>query len=75
VGSVGLSGEFLGAFGGENSTAVGLERLIERMERDEFDLIGVGRAQLADPQWASKIRSGDTASLRGFDASALAVLD
>ncbi|MCJ7995165.1 NADH:flavin oxidoreductase [Rhizobium cremeum] len=75
VGSVGLSGEFLGAFGGENSNAVGLERLIERMERDEFDLIAVGRAQLADPQWTRKIRSGDTATLRGFEASALAALD
>jgi len=43
VGSVGLSGDFLAAFGGESSKSVGLEQLVKRMERDEFDLIAVGR--------------------------------
>ncbi len=74
VGSVGLSGDFMAAFRGESSTAAGLERLVERMERDEFDLIAVGRALLADPQWAAKVRAADTHSLRGFEASALATL-
>ena len=44
------------------------------MEREEFDLIAVGRAILADPHWVGKIRSGDTADLRDFDRSALATL-
>ncbi|MFV0624706.1 NADH:flavin oxidoreductase [Sphingomonas sp. ac-8] len=74
VGSVGLSGEFLGAFGGESSTTVGLDRLVERMERDEFDLIAVGRALISDPDWVAKVREGDAAGLRGFDARALAEL-
>jgi 2,4-dienoyl-CoA reductase-like NADH-dependent reductase (Old Yellow Enzyme family) len=72
VGSVGLSGEFLAAFGGEASTSVGIEGLVNRMERDEFDLIAVGRALISDPQWVAKVRSGQ--SLKGFDASALAEL-
>ncbi|WP_321957003.1 NADH:flavin oxidoreductase [Burkholderia cenocepacia] len=72
VGSVGLSNEFRAAFAGEGAASVGLDQLIERMDRDEFDLIAVGRALLSDPQWAAKIRAGDSARLNGFDASALA---
>jgi 2,4-dienoyl-CoA reductase-like NADH-dependent reductase (Old Yellow Enzyme family) len=74
VGSVGLSGDFFGAFGGKGSESVGLERLIARMERDEFDLIAVGRALLTDPAWVAKIRHGDTAGLRGFEPASLAEL-
>ncbi len=73
VGSVGLSGDFMSAFGGESSTSVGLQALVERMERDEFDLIAVGRALLSDAQWAAKIRSGD-GELRGFTPAALGEL-
>lgn len=74
VGSVGLSGDFMAAFSGESSKASGLERLVARMERDEFDLIAVGRALISDPEWAEKIRNGDGATLKGFDASSLTEL-
>jgi 2,4-dienoyl-CoA reductase-like NADH-dependent reductase (Old Yellow Enzyme family) len=74
VGSVGLSGEFIAAFGGETSTSTGLDRLLARMERDEFDLIAVGRALISDPNWVEKVRSRDVENLKGFDASALAEL-
>ncbi|MEK6349219.1 MAG: NADH:flavin oxidoreductase [Burkholderia sp.] len=73
VGSVGLSGDFMGAFGGESSTSVGLQSLVERMERDEFDLIAVGRALLTDPQWVNKVRSGE-GELRGFAPASLGEL-
>jgi 2,4-dienoyl-CoA reductase-like NADH-dependent reductase (Old Yellow Enzyme family) len=71
VGSVGLSQDSSSAFRGEGSTSVGLERLVERMERDEFDLIAVGRALLSDPDWVSKVQGGDTASMKGFDVASL----
>jgi 2,4-dienoyl-CoA reductase-like NADH-dependent reductase (Old Yellow Enzyme family) len=74
VGSVGLSGDFMKAFGGEASTPVGLDDLIRRLERQEFDLIAVGRAILGDPAWATKIRTGDAAGLRNFTAAAFAEL-
>lgn len=74
VGSVGLSSDFFGAFGGQGSQSDGLEKLVERMERDEFDLIAVGRALISDPAWPRKIQSGDTAHLKGFEAAALAEL-
>lgn len=74
VGSVGLSGEFMAAFGGASSEPTGLEKLVTRMERDEFDLIAVGRALIADPNWTNKVREGRSAELKGFAASALAEL-
>lgn len=72
VGSVGLSGDFFGAFRGQTSQAASLDGLVERMERGEFDLIAVGRALLADPLWVEKVRHGR--DLAGFDPAALAVL-
>lgn len=74
VGSVGLSGEFVGAFAGQSSASVAIGGLIERMERNEFDLIAVGRALLSDPDWARKIRDGNDAALNGFDAKQLGQL-
>jgi len=74
VGSVGLSGDFMAAFGGESSTSVGLDRLVGRMERGEFDLIAVGRALISDPQWVAKIRAGDADGLKGFEPAALGEL-
>ena len=74
VGSVGLSGEFLAAFGGESSSTVGIEQLVERMERDEFDLIAVGRALITNPDWVARIREGDATKVKGFEAAALGEL-
>ncbi|MEH2922603.1 NADH:flavin oxidoreductase [Samsonia erythrinae] len=74
VGSVGLTSDFFAAFGGEGSGTAALDNLYARMEREEFDLIAVGRALLSDAQWVQKIRSGQTNQLRGFDAADLTVL-
>lgn len=74
VGSVGLDGEFLAAFRGAGSEPASLDGLIERLERDEFDLVAVGRALLADPHWVEKIRDGRTDDLLAFDKSYLARL-
>jgi 2,4-dienoyl-CoA reductase-like NADH-dependent reductase (Old Yellow Enzyme family) len=77
VGSVGLSGSFLE--GAERPTDThhlaqteGLRRLIERLERGEFDLVAVGRGMLNNPDWARRVRSGTP--LRPFDHNVLASL-
>ncbi|MCQ8277399.1 NADH:flavin oxidoreductase [Acetobacteraceae bacterium KSS8] len=75
VGSVGLSGDLISSFSGEASTSTGLDPLVERMERDEFDLIAVGRALLSDARWVEKVRDGRLAELTGFDRTVLATLD
>lgn len=74
VGSVGLDGDVLNAFAGKGSNTMGLDRLIERMEREEFDLIAVGRALITDPNWVAKIQGSDQAAFKGFDAASLAEL-
>jgi 2,4-dienoyl-CoA reductase-like NADH-dependent reductase (Old Yellow Enzyme family) len=74
VGSVGLSGEFIAAFGGEGSQPASIDGLLERLERNEFDLVGVGRALLQDPEWVVKIREGRTDELKSFEREALGVL-
>ncbi len=74
VGSVGLSGDFMAAFGGESSTPASLDVLVHRLERGEFDLIAVGRAILADPNWVTKVRAGDRENLKDFTPASFAEL-
>ncbi|MEU4586686.1 NADH:flavin oxidoreductase [Kitasatospora aureofaciens] len=71
VGSVGLDGDFLAAFAGQDSPVQGIDNLLDRLERDEFDLVAVGRALLQDPEWAAKVLDGRFADLRPYDASAI----
>ncbi|WP_305097919.1 NADH:flavin oxidoreductase [Croceibacterium aestuarii] len=71
VGSVGLSGEFLGSFRGKGAARESLDGLVARMERGEFDLIAVGRALLSDPLWAEKVRDGREDELADFDPAAM----
>ncbi|ALI10382.1 MULTISPECIES: NADH:flavin oxidoreductase [Pseudomonas] len=74
VGSVGLENDVTNAFAGKGSAPAGLDRLIERMEREEFDLIAVGRVLLSDTDWATKVEKGEYASLKGFNPASLAEL-
>ncbi|MDD9267040.1 NADH:flavin oxidoreductase [Paenibacillus sp. MAHUQ-63] len=54
VGSVGLETE---PYGQHEEHGL-IDKLLERMDRGEFDLAAIGRAILADPEWAVKIREG-----------------
>ena len=74
VGSVGLSGDFFGAFAGESSTPTSLNELTRRLDRGDFDLVAVGRPLLSDPNWVSKIKSGKMEQLIGFSKEALGEL-
>ena len=74
VGSVGLGGDFFGAFAGEGAKTRPINDLIERMERGEFDMIAVGRALLQDPQWVSKVKNGQLDDLAPYDAEAIKTL-
>ncbi len=77
VGSVGLDGaDFLGSFGGAetSASASGIEKLVSRMEKDEFDLIAVGRALIKDPAWVKKVEAGEIDKLQAFSRETLAEL-
>ncbi|MFJ9443788.1 NADH:flavin oxidoreductase [Kitasatospora sp. NPDC101235] len=74
VGSVGLDGDFVRAFIGEGAPVQGIDNLLDRLERDEFDLVAVGRALLQDPQWAAKVLSGRFTDLHPYEATAVRTL-
>jgi 2,4-dienoyl-CoA reductase-like NADH-dependent reductase (Old Yellow Enzyme family) len=74
VGSVGLTGEFIAAYGGEGSKPASLDKLLVMLERGDFDLVAVGRALLQDPLWAQKVHQGRTGELMDFERSAMATL-
>ncbi|MEW1656641.1 NADH:flavin oxidoreductase [Streptomyces sp. NPDC093707] len=74
VGSVGLDGDFVRAFRGEGASVQGIDNLLDRLERDEFDLVAVGRALLQDPEWAAKVLGDRLDELKPYDASALKTL-
>ncbi|MEV7861142.1 NADH:flavin oxidoreductase [Streptomyces hirsutus] len=74
VGSVGLNGEFQEAFQGRGAELGSLDNLLDRLERDEFDLVAVGRAVLQDPQWAAKVLGERIDELAPYDAASLKTL-
>ncbi|MCS0600448.1 NADH:flavin oxidoreductase [Streptomyces sp. LP11] len=74
VGSVGLDGDFMGAFQGQGSQVSGIDNLLDRLEADEFDLVAVGRALLQDPEWAAKVLADRFEELKPYDAAALKTL-
>jgi 2,4-dienoyl-CoA reductase-like NADH-dependent reductase (Old Yellow Enzyme family) len=74
VGSVGLDGDFIRTFAGEGAPVQGIDNLLDRLERDEFDLVAVGRALLQDPEWAAKVLGGRFEELEPYDTAALKTL-
>lgn len=77
VGSVSLADDFFTSMVGQSSEATGeqgLANLLERMEREEFDLVAVGRALLVDPEWANKIKAERFDDLLPYTKEAMASL-
>ena len=72
VGSVSLNVEMLASImKGETATPTKLEPLLEMFNRDEFDLVAVGRSLLADPAWPNKVAAGDLDSIIPFSVDHL----
>ena len=76
VGSVGLDGEFLQFMVNTDKVAqpASLEKLLQRLGDQEFDLVAVGRALLVDAQWAAKVREGREQDILPFSREALTSL-
>ncbi|GHF58772.1 oxidoreductase [Streptomyces mashuensis] len=75
VGSVGLDKEFTGPEGrAPQSGVTGIDLLLDRLERDEFDLVAVGRALVADPEWAAKALADELDGALPYDVSQLTTL-
>lgn len=83
VGSVSLEIDFIASFGGAQEPSAGaggagrashMDRLVEMLARGDFDLVAVGRALIADPAWANKVRDGRFGELSAYTRDALATL-
>jgi 2,4-dienoyl-CoA reductase-like NADH-dependent reductase (Old Yellow Enzyme family) len=74
VGSVGLDVDLHDGFAGQDINRAGIDRLIERFARDEFDLVVVGRSLLADAEWVTKMRDRRLDDISTFHVGHLASL-
>lgn len=74
VGSVSLDSDMFTTFGGGDVGVASIDRIARMVESEEVDLVAVGRALLADPQWASKVRQGRMAEIRPVLAAAMSTL-
>jgi 2,4-dienoyl-CoA reductase-like NADH-dependent reductase (Old Yellow Enzyme family) len=45
------------------------------LDRGDFDLVAVGRALIANPDWSKVVRSGETSGLSAYSKDMLATLD
>ncbi len=60
VGNIGLQRDLYDSLSSDGSAPINnLDEARRRLAAGEFDLIGVGRAMLADPEWALKAASGE----------------
>lgn len=76
VGSVTLNVDFKAPLGKVHAEpALEHIRLLEEgLARGWFDLVAIGRALIANPDWPELVQSGRTSELRPFDKSMLAAL-
>jgi len=78
VGSIGLSKENFaddGEFSMSDSGLASLDPLIERLEAGEFDLVGVGRMLITNPEWPNQLREGRHAEIKPYSNTHLMTLD
>ncbi|MDT3398400.1 NADH:flavin oxidoreductase [Streptomyces sp. B1866] len=75
VGSVGLDKEFRGSQDqAQQVGTTGIDLLLDRLERDEFDLVAVGRALVSDPDWPRKAIGDRLGEAIPYDAALLSTL-
>jgi 2,4-dienoyl-CoA reductase-like NADH-dependent reductase (Old Yellow Enzyme family) len=74
VGNVGLDADFIGEGNADlsgTSNPTGIDELLVRLNNDEFDLVGIGRALLVDPQWVNKIKRHSIDDIKAFSKKSL----
>jgi 2,4-dienoyl-CoA reductase-like NADH-dependent reductase (Old Yellow Enzyme family) len=71
VGSVGLDIDVMASLEGQEARPTGASRigeLMRRFQRGDFDLVSVGRSQIGDPEWITKMTDHRTSDIRAFRA-------
>ncbi|MES2615996.1 MAG: NADH:flavin oxidoreductase [Bdellovibrionota bacterium] len=79
VGSVGLNQDFIDSFLGKTAASndyrakSNIEELQKRLLEGEFDLIALGRALIADPNWVNKANNNNFDEIISFNKTMLEV--
>jgi 2,4-dienoyl-CoA reductase-like NADH-dependent reductase (Old Yellow Enzyme family) len=77
VGSVGLSTDFIpepGQTAFKSAEPASLDDLERRMAAEEFDLVAVGRALIANPEWPNLVKAERSGELHAFNVEMLDTL-
>lgn len=77
VGSVSLDADFIpepGELLFKSGKITNLDALLNRLNNGEFDLVAVGRAMIANPDWAEKVRTQQMHSLSAYEKDMLTEL-
>ena len=82
VGSVTLHGDFtrietqgIGLRGmADARPTANLDQVERALERGDFDLIAIGRAMLANPDWLTRVRAGEASQIAAFSRDHIKVL-
>jgi 2,4-dienoyl-CoA reductase-like NADH-dependent reductase (Old Yellow Enzyme family) len=72
VGSIGLDGEMIDSLLGKSAGVTRIDRLLEMMARGDFDLAGVGRGLIANPDWVEVVRAGEWGRMKPYTPGLLA---
>lgn len=75
IGSVGLDSDFFVSLSQGTTSGIdsrNLDELMRRFDRGDFDLVAVGRAMIAEPDWPQLVRRGELDGLKPFTPKALA---
>ena len=74
IGSIGLDSDFFVSLGEGRTSERDLTRLddlMRRFDRGDFDLVAVGRAMIAEPDWPKIVQRGALDELKAFTPKAL----
>lgn len=72
VGSVTLNQEFTTSFRTPDVAAVtGIDDLLDRMDRNEFDLVAIGRSIIVNPDWPAIVQRGSLDELLPYQRDVL----
>ena len=72
VGSVGLDSDFIDMTAPANPASI--EKAISDINKEKYDMVAVGRALLADPEWVVKMRDNKLTEVTPYTKEALAEL-
>lgn len=78
VGSVGLDADFLPESGDtqfKEAQIASLDKLHQSLEHEEYDLVAVGRALIANPDWANRVKENQNDQLKPYTKELLTSLD